>query len=729
MSITYDLPESAGKTGSDASGYELIKSLIKRDPSEAELIIISNLLYEEPEILHSRKKLANLIDYRKPVLKVKDDSSSGAVELSGEHACIFSIISGGEFGEQEDTGVNTMERGILGIIAGGGRPVAHIFSMNYKPPGSGDMLYNMWEYSYNTGIPLIKGNIRYQKDPGRKPALYLMTLGITGRERLAASGSKDAGHPVFLVGSSGTDKKFRNNIWSFIKEKYSDNRKVTDVLNHLKGKFIIEAILELFDNNVISAVSVVGKKGIIGAAVNTLAGNDTGMKLDIDKLCDFSSRDNSYKMLYEYLPGSVLIIVDKTRKELAENILNKWLTDYYVIGETSKQHNISCYINNKSVADIPLELLLNKQPAVRKEEKESPDREFNIVSISAEDIIEPGNYKEVAMEIIKQPEVFGKAIIFEQSGLLKGTVNMNINFPSDSGIVKLNELSKSLAAAISSNSRYLLSDIKTGTIIIIAKAIRDIVCSGSEPLAMSICLNIYKAGKKYFREQFELVYDGVEEAINRFNIPLANFSIRLISNDYNTINGNTLAVVPAVSVTGEFKSCRYYTAIAFRDKGHMIYLIGRSGNDFASSEYLKVIHGIKQSPSPLIDINVESRLHNTVKGLIKNHLIISAHNISEGGLFFALLESAMAEQYGFDITSPAEVRLDSFLFGESQGRIIVSVSPIRETEFIDFMIQQDFPFSALGHVTKEEIRIDDISYGSINEYIDLYNAVIRSYHA
>jgi phosphoribosylformylglycinamidine synthase len=305
---------------------------------------------------------------------------------------------------------------------------------------------------------------------------------------------------------------------------------------------------------------------------------------------------------------------------------------------------------------------------------------------------------------------------------------MNINFPSDSGIIKLNELNKSLAAVISSNTKYLLSDIKTGTIIIIAKAIRDIVCSGSEPVAMSICLNIYKANKKYFKEQFELVYDGVEEAINQFNIPLANFSISLIPDDYNTTNSNTLAVIPTVSVTGELISNKNYTTIAFRDKGHMIYLIGRSGNDFASSEYLKVIHGIKQSPSPLIDINVESKLHNAIKGLIKNHLIISAHNISEGGLFFALLESAVPEQYGFDITSPAEVRLDAFLFSEAQGRIIVTVSPIRETEFIDFMIQQDFPFSALGHITKEELRIDDISYGSINEYINLYNSVIQSYH-
>ena len=157
----------------------------------------------------------------------------------------------------------------------------------------------------------------------------------------------------------------------------------------------------------------------------------------------------------------------------------------------------------------------------------------------------------------------------------------------------------------------------------------------------------------------------------------------------------------------------------------MIYLIGKSRNDIASSEYLRVIHKIIKSPVPFIDIDFEKGLHNTVKGLIQNHLILSAHNISEGGLFFALLESAIIKGYGFDITSPAEVRLDAFLFGEAQDRIIVTVSPARETEFIDYMLQQDFPFSTLGHITKEELRIDDISYGFINEYKKLYYSVIN----
>ena len=728
MSNTSGIPKSVNKTGLNPSDHKQIKSLMKRDPNEAELMIISNLMYEEPEIIHSRKKLVNLIDYRKPVLKGTKNNYSGAIELSGKHACILNIISGDEYEELEEPGVFTMARAIRYIVAAGGRPVAHVISVNYKPSKSDDILNKMCEHSYNTGIPLIKGNICFEKKSDKNPMLNMMTLGIINRERLLTSKKTVEGQHVYIIGFTGSNKKYRDNVWSLIKDKYSDIGKMPEVLNHIRERLLVKGVLEIYDNNVVAAASVIGKTGIIGAAADIAFANNTGMKLDIDILYEDSTKDNPYKILCEYIPGSVLVVIDKNKKEQTENILNKWLTDYCIIGETVKQNNISCFKNNKSIANIPLKLL-NQQFTSREEEKKLPERDFNIISILNEDISEPENYKEIALEILKQPEVFGKAIIFERTGLVTGTVNMNINFPSDSGIIKFNELNTSLSATINKNYRYLSSDIKTGTIIIIAKAIRDIVCSGSEPLAMSICLNIYKTNNKYFKEQFELVYDGVEEAIKQFNIPLANFCLSLNSGNYNNKNGNTLAVVPTVCITGELKRNKNHTTIAFRDKGHMIYLIGRSGNDFGSSEYLKVTHGNNLSPAPFIDINEESKLYDAIKKLIQNHLIISAHNISEGGLFFALLESAMAEQYGFDITSPAEVRLDAFLFGEAQRRVIVTVSPIRETEFIDFMIQQDFPFSALGHITKEELRIDDISYGSINEYIDLYNSLIKSYPA
>ena len=164
--------------------------------------------------------------------------------------------------------------------------------------------------------------------------------------------------------------------------------------------------------------------------------------------------------------------------------------------------------------------------------------------------------------------------------------------------------------------------------------------------------------------------------------------------------------------------------VNFRNKGDMIFLIGRSDNDISSSEYLSFIHMVNESAAPKFDLDYEMKLQKVVASLIGNHLVDSAHDVSLGGLFITLVECALPGGLGFDITSPAEIRGDAFLFGESQSRVVVSVSPEKETEFLDFMMEQDLHFSALGHVTKEELRIDDVSFGFIADYArDFENAL------
>jgi phosphoribosylformylglycinamidine synthase len=104
-------------------------------------------------------------------------------------------------------------------------------------------------------------------------------------------------------------------------------------------------------------------------------------------------------------------------------------------------------------------------------------------------------------------------------------------------------------------------------------------------------------------------------------------------------------------------------------------------------------------------------MHEVVRDLIRFSLVMSAHDVSEGGLFTSLIECCIPKCFGFDITTDAEIRKDAFLFGEAQGRVVVTVAPTRETEFIDYLLKVDFPFSVIGHVTKGEVRVDDVSFG------------------
>jgi phosphoribosylformylglycinamidine synthase subunit PurL len=163
--------------------------------------------------------------------------------------------------------------------------------------------------------------------------------------------------------------------------------------------------------------------------------------------------------------------------------------------------------------------------------------------------------------------------------------------------------------------------------------------------------------------------------------------------------------------TGDFKSI----TPNFKQKGNNIFLIGKISDDISTSDYLELFHGITDSPLPEFDLAFETKVINVVNNLIEKDLIINAAPIAKGGVFFTLLRSCWLNGLGFDITTAAEVRTDSFLFGESMGRIVVGVSKEKEDEFVDFMFESKVPFFTLGHVTRGEIRIDDISFGFIDK--------------
>jgi phosphoribosylformylglycinamidine synthase len=158
------------------------------------------------------------------------------------------------------------------------------------------------------------------------------------------------------------------------------------------------------------------------------------------------------------------------------------------------------------------------------------------------------------------------------------------------------------------------------------------------------------------------------------------------------------------------------TRLSFVQKGDMIYLVGRSTEDIASSEYLYSVLHIHPSPAPKMNPQDQIRLHTILTEAIRKNLISSISSVTQGGMFISLLESSRQHQLGFDITTDAEIREDAFLFGESLGRFIVSTSEQNDAAFVDMMTQHKIPVTTLGHTTKGEIRIDDISYGFIQDF-------------
>jgi phosphoribosylformylglycinamidine synthase len=264
--------------------------------------------------------------------------------------------------------------------------------------------------------------------------------------------------------------------------------------------------------------------------------------------------------------------------------------------------------------------------------------------------------------------------------------------------------------------------------IAVSEAARNIVCSGGKPLGVTNCLNF---GNPYDPEvyyQFVYAIKGMSEACKKFDTPVTGGNVSF----YNQSPSGPVYPTPTIGMVGVLDNMDDKMTLDFKTSGDVIYLLGESKNDINSSEYLHKICGVEFSPAPYFNLEEEFLVQQTVTNLIKNKLIQSAHDISEGGLFVTLAESAFHRNLGFDVTAPLSingegqgVRADAYWFGEAQGRVVVTV---KENEVIEFKkYLKDISFEKLGIVINDKIIIDKEDWGNIFYWKEKYDTAIEKY--
>ena len=267
-----------------------------------------------------------------------------------------------------------------------------------------------------------------------------------------------------------------------------------------------------------------------------------------------------------------------------------------------------------------------------------------------------------------------------------------------------------------------------GAAIAVAEAARNITCSGGIPSAITNCLNF---GNPYNPEvywQFVHVIKGMGEACKKFKTPVTGGNVSFYNQ--SMIDGKEVPVypTPTIGMLGIMEDKKDLMTLDFKQEGDIIYLMGTSRNDINSSEYLHSIQGVQHSPAPYLDLEEELHVQSCLRSLIKNRIIQSAHDVSDGGLFITLAESAMHNEFGFDVQSDGVTRADAFWFGESQSRIVVSVEKIHEETFIDFLKKNNCNCFKLGSVSKDFIwKFDDFEIKDALNAKNNYLSSIESY--
>ena len=306
-----------------------------------------------------------------------------------------------------------------------------------------------------------------------------------------------------------------------------------------------------------------------------------------------------------------------------------------------------------------------------------------------------------------------------------GTNNVSTNNPSDAGVALVKGTQRGIAMSVDCNSRYVHADPEIGTAIAVSEAARNIVVSGGEPSAITNCLNF---GNPYHPEsywQFVGAIKGMSKACEKFSTPVTGGNVSFYNQ--SIVEGKEVPVfpTPTIGMIGLLEDVRKIMSLNFKSKGDHIFLIGKLVDDISSSEYLVKYHNEKASPAPYFNLDEEFELHQCIKQLISKNIINAAHDCADGGLFITIVEMAMASDLGCNLKSNQNFRKDAFLFGESQGRVVVTVSPNLLNAFNTQMNEKNIPCFHLGKVTQNpEIIIDSSVFGTAESFKEISNSVI-----
>src|SRR4030095_12633138 len=368
---------------------------------------------------------------------------------------------------------------------------------------------------------------------------------------------------------------------------------------------------------------------------------------------------------------SMLLVAEKGREDEVIKIFKKWDLPCSVIGEVTNDGLLHFYLHGQLEAEIPAkEWVLGGGAPQYDREYRKPQYFEKIKVFNGSSVPVPADLKEVAETIIRLPSIASKRWIFTQYDSTVGTVNSSTNSPSDAAIVLVKGTKKGLAVTTDCNSRYVFSDPYKGAMIAVSEAARNIVCSGGEPIGVTNCLNF---GNPYDPEvyyQFVKAIEGMGEACRKFNTPVTGGNVSF----YNQNPEGPVYPTPTIGMVGVVENIKTKITLDFKEEGDVIYLLGEITNDINCSEYLHKFCKIEFSPAPYFDLEGEFKLQKKVAELISRQFIRSAHDLSEGGLFTTLCESGCTRELGFSVQTKSTIRKDAFLFGEGQGRVIVTVT-------------------------------------------------------
>ena len=779
--VTSELVKQHGLTPEE---FEQIKNILGRDPNFTELGIFSVMWSEHCSYKNSRKELKKLPTTGTNILVKAGEENAGVVDIGDGWAVAFKIESHNHPSAIEPfQGAATGVGGIIrDIFTMGARPEFCLNSLRFGPVNESNIkqqtsniaanrrlftgvVSGIAHYGNCIGIPTIGGEIYFDESFDGNPLVNVFCLGVLRHDQLARGTAEGAGNPVFYVGAeTGRDGLAGAAFASReLTEQSREDRPAVQVGDPFKEKLLLEACLELIARDAVAGIQDMGAAGLTCSTCETASRGDSGIEIDLAKVPKREPGMTPYEIMLSESQERMLIIAKRGREDVVRQVFDKWDVPCAEIGRVTSDGIMRVRNNGTIAAEIPAKALADEAPLYSREARkltaESAEDAELIKKISANSA---SSAVESLRELLRDPTIASKNWVYRQYDhtVRTGTV---VKPGSDAAVFFVRYANKILAATTDCNSLYCALDPREGGKIAVAEAARNLTCSGARPLAVTDCLNFGNPYKPENFWQLREAVEGVAEACRAFGTPVTGGNVSL----YNESPLGVVDPTPTIAMVGLIDDEKHITTQWFKDEGDVIILVGTEPNrpraaahldegvaapSLGGSRYLKVCHGLKIGPPPQVDLAHEIKVQNAVRNLIREGLVESAHDCSEGGLAVTLAESCFNPERLFgaeiSVTRASGLRGEesavvarrgeedrkrdacATLFNESQSRIVISVRPENLDNAIAILGEHDVPFQQLGKVGGDElqIRIDGQTYRwPVTEiYDDWWNAIRRA---
>lgn len=688
--------------------YGKVIEILGRQPNYTEIGLFSVMWSEHCSYKNSKPVLRRFPTSGPHVLQGPGEGA-GIIDIGDNQAVVFKVESHNHPSAIEPyqgaaTGVGGIIRDVFSM---GARPIALLNSLRFgelNTPRTKYLFENVVAgiagYGNCMGIPTVGGEIVFDDCYEGNPLVNAMCVGLIDHDQIQKGVAEGIGNPVMYVGAAtGRDGIHGATFASEeLSEESEAKRPAVQVGDPFMEKLLLEACLELLQTDAVVGIQDMGAAGLTSSSAEMASKAGNGIELNLDLVPQREQGMTPYEMMLSESQERMLIVVREGREAEVERIFAKWGLYSAIIGRVTDDGTLRLLHKNEVVAEVPVRSLADDAPVYHKPSAE-PAYYKEYETVDTLNIAEPADYNELLTKILSAPTVSSKEWVYNQYDYMVRT-NTAVVPGSDAAVVAIRGTRKALAMSIDCNGRYVYLDPQVGGAIAVAEAARNVVCSGAAPLGLTDCLNFGNPEKPEIFWQFEKAVDGMSEACRVLETPVIGGNVSL----YNETNGEAVYPTPVVGMVGLIQDVDHITTQSFKNEGDVLLLLGETRAELGGSEYQKLINGSVSGRPPGLNLETEKNLQQTVLTAIREGLVASAHDLAEGGLAAALVESAEPGR-GAAVNWNIGLRPDIALFSESQSRVLLSVKPEHVEKVCEVAAKNGTPCANIGTVGTDEITV------------------------